>query len=183
MKLKNIDDSTLSTEFSTNLYGKLKVKALYDPYNALKIKTIVSHKHTYQSVDFDENFTQEIQFQIADAGVMYSAYFYQFWRCYWKAAKMLLSINKVGGIGVLKGVSKNVVEVRNPNSQYFDRAILFLKETQSPEPMRLSSLADAYLREADHNYRGHLVLRVITAVLRFILAACSGAAVTVLLLQ
>jgi len=84
---------------------------------------------------------------------------------------------------MIKGVSKNVIEVKNPNSRYFDRAILFLKDVQPPEPIRLRALADAYLRESDRNYRSHLTLRLITGALRFLLAACSGAAVTVLLLQ
>lgn len=84
---------------------------------------------------------------------------------------------------MLKGVNKNVIEVKNPNSQYFDRAILFLKDIQQPEPLRLHNLADAYLREADRSYRGHLALRLAMAALRFVLAACSGAAVAILLLQ
>ena len=84
---------------------------------------------------------------------------------------------------MIKGVNKNVIEIKNPNSKYFDRAILFLREIQPPEPLHLSNLADAYLREADRNYRGHLVLRIGVAVFRFLLAACSGAAVTMLLMR
>ena len=84
---------------------------------------------------------------------------------------------------MIKGVSKNVIEVRSPNSRYFDRAILFLNDVQPPEPLKLRALADAYLRESDRNYRSHLALRLVVGTLRFILSACCGAAVTVLLLQ
>ena len=84
---------------------------------------------------------------------------------------------------MIKGVSKNVIEVRSPDSRYFDRAILFLKDVQPPEPLRLSALADAFLRETDRSYKSHLALRLIAGTLRFILSACCGAAVTVLLLQ
>ena len=84
---------------------------------------------------------------------------------------------------MIKGVSKNIIEVRSPNSRYFDRAILFLRDTQPPEPQKLSALADAFLRESDQKYKSHLALRLTVAAMRFILSACCGAAVTVLLLQ
>ena len=41
----------------------------------------------------------------------------------------------MGGTITLKGGNKNVIEVKNSNSKYFDRAILFLKEVQLPEPV------------------------------------------------
>ena len=84
---------------------------------------------------------------------------------------------------MIKGVSKSIIEVRSPNSKYFDRAILFLRDAQPPEPVRLSHIADAYLRESDRGYKSHLALRLLVGALRFVLAACCGAAVTVLLLQ
>lgn len=90
---------------------------------------------------------------------------------------------QLGGIGMIKGVNKNVIEIRNPDSKYFDRAILFLREMQPPEPVHLSNLAATYLREADRSYRGHLALKIGVAVFRFLLAACSGAAVTILLIR
>ena len=84
---------------------------------------------------------------------------------------------------MIKGTSKSVIEVKSPNSRYFERAILFLKDIQPPEPVKLSHIADAYLRESDRSYKSHLFLRLVTGALRFVLAACSGAAITVLLLQ
>ena len=84
---------------------------------------------------------------------------------------------------MIKGVSKNVIEVRSPNSRYFERAILILRDVPPPEPIRLRTLADAYLRESERSYRSHLALRLTVSALRFVLSACCGAAVTVLLLQ
>ena len=84
---------------------------------------------------------------------------------------------------MLKGVNKNVIEVKNSNSKYFDRAILFLKEVQLPEPVQLSHLADAYLREMDRSYHTRLVVRLVISGVRFVLAVSAGAVVALLAVQ
>lgn len=49
---------------------------------------------------------------------------------------------------MVKGVNKRVVEINNPSSEYFERAILFIsKEKLETAPEELSAEATRYLRE------------------------------------
>lgn len=49
---------------------------------------------------------------------------------------------------MVKGVNKRVVEINNPSSEYFERAILFISnEKLEAAPEELSAEAARYLRE------------------------------------
>lgn len=83
---------------------------------------------------------------------------------------------------MLKGVNKNVIEVKNSNSKYFDRQLVF-KGSAVTGTGQLSHLADAYLREMDRSYHTRLVVRLVISGVRFVLAASAGAVVALLAVQ
>ena len=51
---------------------------------------------------------------------------------------------------LLKGVNKRVIEINNPDGEYFERAILFVKpEKNETPPEKLSQLAKRYVDNVD----------------------------------
>lgn len=51
---------------------------------------------------------------------------------------------------LLKGVNKRVIEINNPDGEYFERAILFVKpEKNETPPEKLSQLAKSYVDNVD----------------------------------
>ncbi len=51
---------------------------------------------------------------------------------------------------MIKGVNRQIIEVKNPDSEYFDRALLFLKTgAQVPPADMLSRLAREYVKSAE----------------------------------
>ena len=55
---------------------------------------------------------------------------------------------------MIKGVNRRVIEINNPDGEYFEKAILFVKPEKSgdkPETLRMA--ARKYLSELDENDR------------------------------
>lgn len=51
---------------------------------------------------------------------------------------------------MVKGVNRQIIEVKNPDGEYFDRALLFLKAgSQVPPADKLPRLAREYVRSAE----------------------------------
>lgn len=50
---------------------------------------------------------------------------------------------------MVKGVNRQIIEVKNPGSEYFDRALLFLKAGSQIPPDKLGRLASEYVKEAE----------------------------------
>lgn len=51
---------------------------------------------------------------------------------------------------MVKGVNRQIIEVKNPDGEYFDRALLFLKAgSQVPPADKLPQLAREYVNAAD----------------------------------
>lgn len=51
---------------------------------------------------------------------------------------------------MVKGVNRQIIEVKNPDGEYFDRALLFLKAgSQVPPADKLPQLAREYVRSAE----------------------------------
>lgn len=51
---------------------------------------------------------------------------------------------------MVKGVNRQIIEVKNPDGEYFDRALLFLKAgSQIPPADKLPQLAQEYVKAAD----------------------------------
>lgn len=50
---------------------------------------------------------------------------------------------------MVKGVNRQIIEVKNPGSEYFDRALLFLKAGSALPPDKLGRLASEYVKEAE----------------------------------
>lgn len=46
--------------------------------------------------------------------------------------KSIINIKNKGGKKLIKGVTKNVIEINNINSEYFEKAIIILKDDCSP---------------------------------------------------
>lgn len=68
---------------------------------------------------------------------------------------------------MLKGVTKRIVEIKNPTSDYFERAVLYLRPNgQLPEGSSAEKLAEEYLSAVDPNSgSGRRDLRLLVAVL------------------
>ena len=55
---------------------------------------------------------------------------------------------------MIKGVNRRVIEINNPDGEYFEKAILFVKpEKSSDKPETLRIAARKYLSELDENDR------------------------------
>ena len=77
---------------------------------------------------------------------------------------------------MIKGVNRRVIEINNPDGEYFEKAILFVKPEKSgdkPETLRMA--ARKYLSEVDENNRRRrlrlsiIILSVIVAFITIIL--------------
>ncbi len=56
---------------------------------------------------------------------------------------------------MVKGVNRQIIEVKNPDGEYFDRALLFLKAgSQVPPADKLPQLAREYVRSAETGEEG-----------------------------
>ncbi len=56
---------------------------------------------------------------------------------------------------MVKGINRQIIEVKNPESEYFDRALLFLKAgTQVPPGDKLGRLAREYVKAAESESTG-----------------------------
>lgn len=85
---------------------------------------------------------------------------------------------------MLKGVTKRIVEIRSPASDYFERAVLYLRADKPlPKEADASALAEEYLKtlEPENLPRADKNPRVTVAVLSLCLGV-SLAAVAVLLI-
>ncbi|MBR4093036.1 MAG: hypothetical protein IKK32_04115 [Oscillospiraceae bacterium] len=73
---------------------------------------------------------------------------------------------------VIKGVNRRVIEINNPDGEYFEKAILFVKPEKSgdkPETLRIA--ARKYLSELDENdkrRRLRLLIIISSVVVAFI---------------
>ena len=55
---------------------------------------------------------------------------------------------------MIKGVNRRVIEINNPDGEYFEKAILFVKpEKSGDKPETLKIAARKYLSEVDENDR------------------------------
>ena len=85
---------------------------------------------------------------------------------------------------MLKGVNRQVVEIPQPDSIYFERVLFFVKpEFSEMSEQRLRSSADELIKNASPPPREKSAARrgeKLRFVLKFSLAALSGAAVTAL---
>lgn len=85
---------------------------------------------------------------------------------------------------MLKGVTKRIVEIRSPASDYFERAVLYLRADKPlPKSADAGELAEEYLKtlEPENHPRAGRDARVTVAVLSLCLGV-SLAAVAVLLI-
>ncbi len=63
---------------------------------------------------------------------------------------------------MIKGVNRRVIEINNPDGEYFEKAILFVKPEKSgdkPETLRIA--ARKYLSEVDENDRRRRVRTIV----------------------
>lgn len=63
---------------------------------------------------------------------------------------------------MIKGVNRRVIEINNPDGEYFEKAILFVKPEKSgdkPEILRIA--ARKYLSEVDENDRRRRVRTIV----------------------
>lgn len=63
---------------------------------------------------------------------------------------------------MIKGVNRRVIEINNPDGEYFEKAILFVKPEKSgdkPETLRIA--ARKYLLEVDENDRRRRVRTIV----------------------
>ncbi len=55
---------------------------------------------------------------------------------------------------MIKGVTKNIIEVKNPDSMYFERAVFYLKPDISELPAEFSEQeTERYISELKRRYR------------------------------
>lgn len=85
---------------------------------------------------------------------------------------------------MLKGVNKRVVEVIDPENEYFERAILFLKTDRGDaSEQNLRQRAGEYLRTIKYSADGKGALgRFLLRAAGYLLAAAAGVATAVFLL-
>lgn len=86
---------------------------------------------------------------------------------------------------MLKGVTRRIVEIRSPSSEYFERAVLYLRSDRPiPKKSEAISLAEEYLEtlEPSENLKPQKNLRVTVAVLALSLGVTLTALAAVLLL-
>lgn len=84
---------------------------------------------------------------------------------------------------MVKGISRNIIEISDTGSDVFERAILFVRpQEREPSPAALESQARRYLRTV--RLRGRMFRHRLWAasLLKFGIAAACGALVTFLLL-
>ena len=83
---------------------------------------------------------------------------------------------------MLKGVTKRIVEIRSPNSEHFERAVLFLKpDCPYPDGKEGAAIAEEYLKTIEPP-TPRKDLRVVVAVLSLSLCITLAALATVLIL-
>lgn len=81
----------------------------------------------------------------------------------------------------MRGVNKLVVEIKDTDSRYFDRCLLFLKPQSEPVPQsELSENAEKLLNSVMNGKKGHR-MPVGAAILMTVLGAVIGAAAGFLL--
>ncbi len=79
---------------------------------------------------------------------------------------------------MLKGVNKLIIEINNPGSEYFERAILFLKPRGEDIPAsKLSSSAEDILLRSRPSLRKKPQNLYVLRLMGFILSGVSGAAI------
>ncbi len=69
---------------------------------------------------------------------------------------------------MLKGVNKRVIEINNPDGEYFERAILFVKpEKFETPPEKLSQLAKSYVDNVDEKRpeRKRIIIAVVSVLM------------------
>ncbi|MGN0654710.1 MAG: hypothetical protein ACI4KD_07325 [Oscillospiraceae bacterium] len=69
---------------------------------------------------------------------------------------------------MLKGVNKRVIEINNPDGEYFERAILFVKpEKSETPPEKLSQLAKSYVDNVDEKRpeRKRIIIAVVSVLM------------------
>jgi hypothetical protein len=82
---------------------------------------------------------------------------------------------------MIKGVNKLIVDVANPNSEFFERVIFFVKpQMKDTPPSELNKSADKLLLEAKKSGKFNQK-RLFPEMLKFAGAAGFGAAVTAVL--
>jgi len=85
---------------------------------------------------------------------------------------------------MIKGVSRNVIEVVDTESELFERAILFVRPAgQQRDPEQLESSARSFLAHARLRRRVLRATPALGAVARYILAAVLGAMLAATLLM
>jgi hypothetical protein len=90
-----------------------------------------------------------------------------------------MTVKKTGGT-MLKGVNRNIIEVRDPDSIYFERAVFYLRPGVRKLPAEVSRREiNRCICENDIYRRSRLKVRIFKAVL---LLAAIAAVVTILLL-
>ncbi len=86
---------------------------------------------------------------------------------------------------MVKGINRQVLEIRDPGSPYFERAFFFVKpEYAFTSEQTLRRAAEDSLAGADHlpRTRRKRVREILLRVLGAVGAACAGAVVTAILL-
>lgn len=93
---------------------------------------------------------------------------------------------------MIRGVNKKIIEVKNTNNDYFERAILFVKEPKKDVPQKLlEKKADSYIvslssfskeKSAAQNSYSTKTEDIVIGCLKLITAACVGALITAILL-
>lgn len=82
---------------------------------------------------------------------------------------------------MIKGVNRRVIEINNPDGEYFEKAILFVKPEKSGDnPKILRSVAMEYLSDIDENNRRKR--RRIAVIMSAVLVALATLIVTLIIL-